>query len=62
MGLFSAITAALDEDDEGAGEDDDTFSYVCASCGAEFDLPKTRMIGVRCPECRSMDVRDAGEA
>lgn len=60
MGLFSAITAALDDEDEDV-DGDDTFSYVCATCGEEFDLPKTRMIGVRCPNCRSMDVRDAGE-
>lgn len=59
MGLFSAISGAL-QDSADPGEED-TFSYVCASCGEEFDLPKDRMIGVRCPSCRSMDVRDADE-
>ena len=57
MGLLSSISDAVSD-----GSDDDVFTYHCASCGSEFDLPKTRMIGVRCPDCRSMDVRDASES
>jgi Zn finger protein HypA/HybF involved in hydrogenase expression len=57
MGLLSSISDAI-----GGGSDrDDVFTYRCMSCDAAFDLPKTRMIGVRCPECQSMDVRDASE-
>lgn len=55
MGLLSSISDVLSDD----GGREDVFRYRCASCGAEFDLPKTRMVGVRCPDCRSMDVRDA---
>jgi len=55
MGLLSSITDAISGE---SGGNDDVFSYECATCGTEFDLPKTRMIGVRCPDCRSMDVRD----
>ena len=58
VGLLDSISDAISGDSDG---DDDVFTYQCASCGAEFDLPKTRMIGVRCPDCRSMDVRDASE-
>ncbi|MFW5911770.1 MAG: hypothetical protein ACOCQV_03425 [Halolamina sp.] len=54
MGLLGSISETL-----AGGPDDDVFTYECASCGAEFDLPKTRMVGVRCPDCRSMDIRDA---
>lgn len=57
-GLLSSLTNAISG---GSDDDDDVFAYQCASCGAEFDLPKTRMMGVRCPDCRSMDVRDADE-
>lgn len=57
MGLLGSISRAIRGSSEPGTED--TFSYRCASCGQEFDLPKTRMIGVRCPNCRSMDVRDA---
>ena len=56
-GLLRSISEAI----SGGDGDDDVFTYECASCGAEFDRPKTRMIGVRCPNCRSMDVRDASE-
>lgn len=56
MGLISSISDAI-----GSSGREDVFSYRCMSCGAEFELPKTRMIGVRCPDCQSMDVRDAGE-
>ncbi|GAB7095588.1 hypothetical protein JCM30237_27420 [Halolamina litorea] len=58
VGLLSSISDAISGGGDG---DDDVFTYRCASCGAEFDLPKTRMMGVRCPDCRSMDVRDAAE-
>lgn len=58
VGLLSSISDAISD---GSVGDDDVFTYQCASCGTEFDLPKTRMMGVRCPDCRSMDVRDAGE-
>lgn len=58
MGLLGSISRAFTTGDE-PGEE--TFSYECANCGEEFDMPKTRMIGVRCPSCRSMDVRDAGK-
>ncbi|QKY18827.1 hypothetical protein B4589_014605 [Halolamina sp. CBA1230] len=58
VGLLSSISDAISD----GSDDDDVFTYQCASCGSEFDLPKTRMIGVRCPDCRSMDVRDASES
>ena len=54
MGLLSSLSDAI-----GGDARDDVFTYRCMSCDAEFDLPKTRMIGVRCPDCQSMDVRDA---
>ncbi len=54
MGLLGTFTSAL-----GTPNAEETFSYRCASCGVAFDLPKTRMVGVRCPDCRSMDVRVA---
>ncbi|WP_053947484.1 hypothetical protein [Halolamina sediminis] len=59
VGLLSSISDAISGGSDGG---DDVFTYRCASCDAEFDLPKTRMIGVRCPDCRSMDVRDASES
>ena len=58
VGLLSSLSDAISGGSDG---DDDVFTYQCASCGTEFDLPKTRMMGVRCPDCRSMDVRDADE-
>lgn len=58
VGLLSSLSDAISG---GSGGDNDVFTYECASCGAEFDLPKRRMMGVRCPDCLSMDVRDAGE-
>jgi Zn finger protein HypA/HybF involved in hydrogenase expression len=54
VGLLSSLSDAI-----GGDARDDVFTYRCMSCDAEFDLPKTRMIGVRCPDCQSMDVRDA---
>lgn len=57
VGLLRSLSAAI----SGGSDGDDVFTYRCVSCGTEFDLPKTRMIGVRCPECRSMDIRDATE-
>lgn len=56
MGLFGSITSVLP-----SRSVEDSFSYRCASCGSEFDMPKTRMVGVRCPDCRSMDVRVADD-
>ena len=58
VGLLSSISDAISGGSDG---EDDVFTYRCMSCGTEFDLPKTRMIGVRCPDCQSMDVRDADE-
>ncbi len=58
-GLLSSISDAISGGPDG---DDEVFTYECVSCGTEFDLPKTRMVGVRCPNCRSMDVRDASDA
>jgi len=58
VGFLRSISDAV----SGGSDGDDVFSSECASCGTEFDLPKTRMIGVRCPNCRSMDVRDASDA
>ena len=55
VGLLSSLSSAFD----GSSGRDDVFTYRCMSCDAEFDLPKTRMIGVRCPDCQSMDVRAA---
>ncbi len=55
MGLIRSISDAIGGD---LGQDD-VFTYRCMSCDSEFDMPKTRMIGVRCPNCHSMDVRDA---
>lgn len=55
MGLIRSISDAIGS---GSGHDD-VFTYRCMSCDSEFELPKTRMIGVRCPNCQSMDVRDA---
>ena len=45
----------------GAAERTDLFTYQCVSCDTEFGLQKTRMLGVRCPDCQWMDVRDATE-
>lgn len=56
MGLFGSIASVLP-----SRSAEDSFSYRCASCGSEFDMPKTRMVGVRCPDCRSMDVRVADD-
>lgn len=55
MGLIGTVSSVLTT----AGGDEDVFRYRCASCGVEFGLPKSRMVGVRCPDCRSMDVRVA---
>lgn len=52
MGLLGSISTSLVGADGG-----ETFTYHCASCEAEFELPKNRMVGVNCPDCRSMDVR-----
>jgi Zn finger protein HypA/HybF involved in hydrogenase expression len=57
MGLLNSLSGAFGR----SSGRDDVFAYQCMSCDAEFDLPKTRMIGVRCPDCQSMDVRDASE-
>ena len=57
VGLLDSLSSAIGTD----SERDDVFTYRCMSCEAEFDLPKTRMIGVRCPDCQSMNVRDASE-
>jgi Zn finger protein HypA/HybF involved in hydrogenase expression len=57
VGLLNSLSDAIG----GTTGRDDVFTYRCMSCEAEFDLPKTRMIGVRCPDCQSMDVRDAAE-
>lgn len=56
MGLLSSISDVL-TGERSPGSDEETFEYRCATCGDDFELPKTRMIGVRCPSCRSMDVR-----
>lgn len=58
MGILGSLSRAL----SGPGADEETFGYRCADCEAEFELPKTRMVRVRCPNCRSMDVRALADA
>lgn len=58
MGLLSSISTAFDD---GSRDEEAVFSYRCASCDTEFERSKTRMVGVRCPDCRSMDVRVAND-
>lgn len=56
MGLLSSISEVLQ-----GNPDEETFRYRCVTCGEVFEMAKTRMIGVKCPSCRSMDVRVAEE-
>lgn len=58
MGILGSLSRAL----SGPAGDEETFAYRCVACDEEFELPKTRMVRVRCPSCRSMDVRAVEDA
>ncbi|WP_435147263.1 FmdB family zinc ribbon protein [Halobaculum sp. P14] len=57
MGIVEAVARAVVGGESGVAED--TFRYRCVDCDTEFERPKTRMVRVRCPECGSMNLRDA---
>jgi predicted Zn-ribbon and HTH transcriptional regulator len=57
MGIIQSLVSAVAD---GTRADAETFAYRCANCGEEFERPKDQMYSVRCPACRSADVRDAG--
>jgi rRNA maturation endonuclease Nob1 len=55
MGLLSrAVESVL-----GSDGSEESFRYRCVECEAVFEFPKTRMVGITCPDCGSMDVRIA---
>ena len=55
MGLLSRTVESVLGGDGG----EESFRYRCMQCGEVFEFPKTRMVGVKCPDCGSMDVRIA---
>lgn len=55
--LSEVFTPGSDDGGDGGGDvDGDTFEYRCVACDERFARSKTRMIGVRCPACGSMNV------
>ncbi|MDS0293130.1 hypothetical protein [Halogeometricum luteum] len=55
MGVLTAVVDTFSTGEDGAT--DDSFAYRCADCEAAFERPKRQMTRVRCPDCRSSDVR-----
>jgi Zn finger protein HypA/HybF involved in hydrogenase expression len=57
MGFVESLKSVVGGD--GDAHPRETFTYRCANCDERFERPKDQMYSVRCPSCRSADVRDA---